>query len=248
MKIRTKLIFNYSILSFILLILFSIIVVFSYIKYRQHDFTSRLHNRAASTANLLLNVSNIDSSMLRLIDRNIITFMGDLQITIYSQDHNIIYTNKGPIKISAPLNSKLSKSDLLESFLLGNKTTSFTHFKYGHTYLVEAYAIDNIGIAELKSLLQIITWVLVISMLFIAGFGIYNAGWSLKPFQKIIKEVRDIEPFFIKKGLLFMGMMKFRSWQKNLTHCWTGSNRQLKLKNRLLPMPRMNYEHLLPQY
>ncbi len=205
MKIRTKLIFNYSILSFILLILFSIIVVSSYIKYRQHDFTSRLKNRAASTANLLLNVSNIDSSMLRLIDRNIITFMSDLQITIYSQDHKIIYTNKGTIKLSAPVNNKLSKSDLIESLILGYKTTSFTHFKYGHMYLVEASAIDNIGIAELKSLLQIIIWVLGISLLFIVGFGIYNAGWSLKPFQKIIKEVRDIEPDYVKKRMTVHG-------------------------------------------
>ena len=62
MKIRTKLIFNYSILSIILLLIFSLIVVFSYIKYRQYNFEVRLHNRAVSSANLLLDESNgIDS-------------------------------------------------------------------------------------------------------------------------------------------------------------------------------------------
>src|SRR5664279_2977954 len=93
MKIRTKLILNYSILSLILLLLFSIIVVFSYVKYRQNDFKIRLQNRATSTANLLVEESNIDQDKLRLIDRNIITAMADLQITIYGRDSSLIYSN-----------------------------------------------------------------------------------------------------------------------------------------------------------
>jgi hypothetical protein len=34
--------------------------------------------------------------MLRFIDRNIITTLDELQITIYNQDHKLIYTNLLP--------------------------------------------------------------------------------------------------------------------------------------------------------
>ncbi len=93
MKIRTKLIVNYSILTIIILLIFSTIVVFSYIKFRQHDFDVRLHNRAASKANLLLNISNFDSTMVRLIDQNTITSMEELQINIFNEDHISIFSN-----------------------------------------------------------------------------------------------------------------------------------------------------------
>ena len=193
MKIRSKLILNYSILSIILLLLFSVIFVFSYVKYRQHDFNVRLHNRAVSTANMLLNVSNLDSSMLHKIDRNIITAMGDLQITIYSSEHKIVYTDSNSLQDSISSNKKNKKSIISDLSGFGSKAIAFTYFKFGNQYQVEASAIDNIGISELKSLLRIITLVLLISLVFIAGFGFYNAVWSLKPFQKIINEVELIQ-------------------------------------------------------
>ncbi len=71
--------------------------------------------------------------------------------------------------------------------------------------MVEASAIDNTGINELKSLLFIITWVLGISLLIILGFGFYNANWTLKPFKKIIREVEKIEPANIKKRVTELG-------------------------------------------
>lgn len=205
MKIRTKLIFNYSILSIILLLLFSAICVFSYIKYRQHDFNVRLHNRAVSTANLLLNVSNLDSSMLHKIDRNIITAMGDLQITIYSEKHKMVYTDSKLFQENNSVDNKNGQSFISDLFGFGYKTISFTYFKYGKQYQLEASAFDKVGLSELRSLLQIITWVLLISLFFIAGFGFYNAVWSLKPFQKIINEVELIKPDLLNKRVTVLG-------------------------------------------
>ncbi len=205
MKIRTKLIVNYSILSIIILLIFSTIVVFSYIKFRQHDFDIRLHNRATSKANLLLNVSNIDSTMIQMIDQNTITSMEELQINIYDQNHSSIFTNSTTrLKNKSVIKKKLS-AGIINSIGLGYKTVSFTYIKNGHQYLVEASAIDNIGINELKSLLFIITWVMGISLLIIIGFGFYNASWSLKPFKNIIREVEKIEPANIKKRVTEQG-------------------------------------------
>jgi two-component system, OmpR family, sensor histidine kinase ArlS len=205
MKIRTKLILNYSFLSIILLLLVSFIVVVSYIKYRQHDFNYRLHNRATSSANMLLNESAIDSSMLRLIDKNIITAMSDLQISIFDQNKKIIYTSSRSSHQFDTTSNNSNKTSILGFINLGYQSISFYHFQNGSNYLVNATAIDNYGNNELKSLLCIIAWVLSFSLLFIVGFGFYNAKWSLKPFKKIIKEVEEINPSLIKKRVTITG-------------------------------------------
>jgi two-component system sensor histidine kinase ArlS len=205
MKIRTKLILNYSLLSVILLLVFSIIVVLSYIKYRQFNFESRLHNRAASSANLVLNKIAIDSSMLSLIDKNIVTAMDNLQIVIYGENNEVVYSN---ISSSNPVSINLNKSS--NSFLgwlfgSGYSKISFTHNKQGHNYEIVASAYDSYGLKELSNLLYIIVSVLVFSIIIIAGFGFYNAIWSLKPFKKIIKEVEKISPTLIRKRISVHG-------------------------------------------
>lgn len=205
MKIRTKLILNYSVLSIIILFFFSTIFVFSYIQYRQHDFNIRLRNRAESKANLLLNISNIDSTMLRLINQSTITSMEDLQINIYNNSHTLIFTNSVSKSKKNTAGEKKILSGLINSLGLGYKTISFNYIIKNHKYLVEASANDSIGINELRSLLYIITWVMGISLLIIVFFGIYNASWSLKPFKKIIREVKQIEPSNIKTRVTEQG-------------------------------------------
>ncbi len=205
MKIRTKLILNYSFLSLILLLLFSVIVVFLYIKYRQYNFESRLHNRAASSANFVLNKVVIDSSMLSLIDKNIVTAMEDLQIVIYDQNKELIYSN-------LPASSQLSKSILKPSdspigWLFGSGYTriSFKYSKKSRNYEIEASALDSYGVKELRNLLYILAYVLGFSIIIIAAFGFYSAIWSLKPFKKMIKELELVNPAHIKKRISVQG-------------------------------------------
>ena len=182
--------------------MFSIIVVFSYVKYRQYNFNIRLHNRAESSANLLLSENTIDSTMLRIIDRNIITAMDDLEITIYNQNNKILYSNLPATKLKVQNNLK---SILTEIFDLGYKKFSFIYVKHNQKYQIEASAFDSYGLGELKSLLYILAFVLGLSILIIASFGFYNAVWSLKPFKKIVIEVEGIDPAFVKKRVSING-------------------------------------------
>lgn len=205
MKIRTKLILHYSSLSVILLILFSVIVVLSYIRYRQHEFKERLQNRANSTANLLIAHSKIDSSLLSLIDKNIITAMSDLQITIINQNKKIVYTNSPKSLHDKLMLTKYSVQSFVGEYALGYKSISFIHYQLGQKYEVMASAIDTNGLIELKNLLYIICWVLGFSLLLIVGFGFYSSDWSLKPFKKIIAELEEIDPALVKRRVSVQG-------------------------------------------
>jgi two-component system sensor histidine kinase ArlS len=204
MKIRTKLILNYSVLSIVLLLLFTFIVIISYIKYRQSDFENRLRNRAASTAIMLINESLIDSSMLQIIDKNTIMSMRNFQITIYNSEKRIVFSNS---KNPQPLEyyQELSKISYIESFSFNQKSLLFSHYRNDLKYLVAASAIDVYGLNELNSLFKILIWSLIVFTLFIIGFGFYNAIWSLKPFKKFIKEMDEINPSQISKRVSVQG-------------------------------------------
>ena len=205
MKIRTKLILNYSILSFILLLLFCFIVVIFYSKYRQKDFENRLVNRSNSSVNMLLNEERIDSSMLALIDKNIVTAMSGLKLQVLNSNGQLVYKSS-ELKSSSYLKNQKSKNQIIPNFLYkGENTIKYNFNNFGYSYCVIASATDIQGITELNNLVNILIWVLSISSLLIIAFGFYNASWSLKPFRRIIKEVEAIEPTELNKRLSVEG-------------------------------------------
>jgi two-component system, OmpR family, sensor histidine kinase ArlS len=202
MKIRTKLILNYSYLSVILLLLFSVIIIFLYVKYRQNNFEIRLHNRAASSANLVLNNISLDSSMISLIDKNIVTAMENLEIEIYDQHKDLIYSNKA-VQLSGT--ALKPKGSLLSWLYKGDTRIALRYEKQGKSYDIVASAHDSYGLKELQNLLYIIAYVLGLSVVVIAAFGFYNAIWSLQPFKKMIRELEIINPSHIKKRISVPG-------------------------------------------
>lgn len=182
--------------------MFSFVIVVSYIKYRQSDFLMRLHNRAVSSVNMLVERNNIDSSMLRIIDNNIVTIMRDLHISIYDKNDRLVYCNQDTLKIDV---NKLESNALKEFFSLGYKTVNFTYKRSDSEFRVIASAFDLYGINELNKLLSIILWVFIGTVIFIIGFGFYNAKWSLRPFRKLINEVENIDTVDFKKRLSTIG-------------------------------------------
>jgi len=143
--------------------------------------------------------------MLSLIDRNIVTTMDDLQIVIYNEKNEVVYSNVPLSNQNSIRVKKSSNSPIAWLFGSGYTKISFTHNKQGHNYEIVTSALDSYGLKELGNLLYIIAYVLVFSILIIAGFGFYNANWSLKPFKKIIKEVEQINPIHIKKRISVHG-------------------------------------------
>ena len=205
MTIRSKLILNYSVLSFILLLLFSGIVTALFISYRQQDFQTRLYNRAASSVNMLFVEKSIDSGMLRLIDKNIITSMSDFRLVIYDEENKVVYTNldnRNEVKKGIGIDSNRSFPEYLAK---GRMAIEYDYGSGGRSYRVIAAATDSQSRSEFMSLLHIQLWVVFFSLLIIAGFAFYNATWSLRPFKKIVQEVDAIEPSELKRRLTVSG-------------------------------------------
>lgn len=206
MKIRTKLIFNYSALSFLLLLVFSCIVVLFYVRYRQNDFRIRLQNRAITSVNMLFNEQSIDSTMLRQIDKNIITSMSNFTLAVYTPNGHLHYTNTTAKNVPQLHKTKnINEGSFSKYVIWGERSIQYSFWHGNKKYDIVASAHDTKGVEELQNLIHILLWVLASSLVLIVGFGFYNAQWSLHPFRKLIAEVDSIEPSQLNRRLSTAG-------------------------------------------
>ena len=70
MNIRTKLTLRFILITAIIFLLASVLIYYLSAEYRQEDFYTRLHNNANNTAKLLIDVDEVDSELLRRIERD----------------------------------------------------------------------------------------------------------------------------------------------------------------------------------
>src|SRR5690348_3354782 len=93
MNIRSRLTFRFTIIVAAIILICFIAVYFFSSSYRQSEFYGRLKGRGISTAKLLIDVNEVDSTLLRIIDQNTQSSLPGEVAIIYDFNNNIIYTN-----------------------------------------------------------------------------------------------------------------------------------------------------------
>lgn len=79
------------IVATILLVTVSILY-YSTAQYRRFEFFTQLRGKATTTSDLFLRVPEVDSTLLRLIDRNKRDVLPSESINIYNSANEIVYT------------------------------------------------------------------------------------------------------------------------------------------------------------
>ncbi|HKR03007.1 MAG TPA: two-component sensor histidine kinase, partial [Bacteroidia bacterium] len=73
MNVRSKLSLQFSFIVAAILLFLSLSVYFSASQHRKSEFYERLKNRGIADARLFIDVNEVDSTLLRIIDQNIRT-------------------------------------------------------------------------------------------------------------------------------------------------------------------------------
>src|ERR1017187_8286831 len=92
MRIRWKLTFQFASMVGILLLLLSVGIYYFSADYRYKHFTSRLRERALNTVKLLIEVKEVDSTLLKIIDKNTRRLFEE-RIVIYDEKNTELYDN-----------------------------------------------------------------------------------------------------------------------------------------------------------
>jgi methyl-accepting chemotaxis protein len=194
MQIRARLTLQFLLMGEIIMIIASLAIYYSSVRFRQDDFYDRLSNKARSTARLLLDYGEIDAVRLKVIEKDNPINLHNEKIIILNYQGIILYSTdeKRDIKINALILEHVISGRKLE-YRQGSYEVMGTLFFVGNnSYILIAAATDPAGIMHLKDLRTILIEVCIISLLLFGVVGWVYSGRALKPISEVISKVEDI--------------------------------------------------------
>ncbi len=177
----------------ILLTSFVLIYSLAY-RFNKQEFRQRLDDKAVTTATLLLQVQEVDASLLKTIDRTKRDALYGENITVYDQSNKEIYTNNDTINfdVDAALLDDIRASRLIYWSQDDFEISGQEFHDENHKYVVIAGAIDIHGDRELAYLGVLLTMLFGIMITIVAASGWIYAGRALKPVNNLIEEVQEV--------------------------------------------------------
>lgn len=191
MKIKDRIALQFTILVATLLFLFSLAVYTISSDFRQEEFFDRLRSKARTTCRLLVKVHGIDKALLKVIDENTLTEMLDEKVLIFNSKDELIYSSVDDQMLTyhANLLKEVRQKKSIELVENENEVIGLLYEEGDEPLVVLASAYDKFGKSKLDNLIQTLTWGLLVGIGVTVGLGIYFAGNSLKPINKINDQV-----------------------------------------------------------
>lgn len=193
MKIRNKITIRFTFVVIAILGTFSVSIYFLSADYRQEQFFSRLKDRALTTAKLLLDVSEVDSNLLKIIDKNTVVLLEE-KVEIYNSDFKKIYcsvekdfTEVAPKILEEIINKKEFFKETEKKQTLG-----IIYKADFDDFIIIASANDRFGKSRIQHLRNILLLGMLISIILVMVSGWLFSGLVLKPISGVIKQVENI--------------------------------------------------------
>lgn len=201
MKIKLKLSLQFTAIVFSIILVFSLSIYFFSSYFRKVQFTNRLEIKALTTAKLLFEVQEVDSALLKIIDKNSLNILSEEKVVIYDSNFNKIYSN------TEHRSNNIDKEQLKK--IKKNKRVLFSDkkndnigivFKNNNSeYIVIASSYDKYGFIELRNLKIILIVGLLTSLLITFFAGLFFSKKAVSPIINVIKQVNNINEYQLDK-------------------------------------------------
>jgi signal transduction histidine kinase len=200
MNIKIRLSLQFTLIVTGILLFFSFLVYYFYYTSQLAKFRQNLFDAANNTATLLINVAEVDSSLLKKIQQSTISWeeeemaVTDSSFTpIYG--HNIKYlSNKNVYQSNA--------NGLINFFSLAEKDgVCYKHSFGDRTYYVYVLAYDKSRIENLTDLRKVLFWSILVSVFVSVFLSYIFAKRAIKPISQIIKSVKEINSLKLSSRL-----------------------------------------------
>jgi signal transduction histidine kinase len=194
MEMQKKLTYQFIAIVALILIVSLLAIYISFSQSRKEEFYDRLGSKAKLVAQMLLDIDEIDTELLKKIEKNNPLSLPNEKIIIYDYNNNIIYSNDdtGVLKITE---EQINESRLEEEIKIKQKPYEIlAHFYTGQydRIIVFTAATDIFGLNKLKNLRIILLIVFVLSLGIVYAAGRIFATRALSPISNIITQVDGI--------------------------------------------------------
>lgn len=194
MKIRTRLIILFTLITAVILLLFATVIYFSAKENRKTEFYNLLKKEAITKSNLFFN-ANVDQKILQDIYHNNRKILHEVEVAIYDTGFVLLYHDAVDIdfvKETRPMIDEIYKRGEIEFYQQGWQVIGLRYEFQGKNYIVTAAAYDQYGYSKLNNLLTNILIVFVASILFILVAGVFFSKKAFAPVSEMVEKARNI--------------------------------------------------------
>lgn len=195
MKIRTRLALLFAFIAGSILLLFSLSIYYLSSQYREKEFYIRLRNKAITTAQLLIEVKEVDKQLLNIIEKNTVNALYHEKIAVYDYRNKLIFHHE---EMGPPLNIPPDVLDRIRlkkeyHYSIDDTEAIGLVFEQGlDRFVVIAAAADVHGITQMNYLKIILMLGLVTSVIIALISGWLFARQMLTPISNVIAQVGRI--------------------------------------------------------
>ncbi len=230
MKIKTKLSLQFTFIVVGIILFFSFLIYyFSYTTQRTR-FNETLLNTAKNTAILLINVVEVDSTLLKKIQHSTISLENE-EIAISDSAGNLIYTNN-LYYLTENVIRQNSDYGSTHYFSINEKNgVCYQHHLDNRKYNVLVMAMDSSRKINLAELRTILLWSIFFSIWLSVLLSYFFSKKAMNPISKIIKNVKTINSSKLSNRL-DEGNKKDEISQLAITFNQMLSNLEIAFKNQ----------------
>jgi signal transduction histidine kinase len=201
MKIRYKIVWQFSLIVAFNLLIFSGFIYYREDQKRQETFRGRLSKRAITTARLLFDVKGFSPELIRIMDKTSVNRLNGEEVYIFNTKDQLVFSNAEtvPKEFDLALLDKIKMQNAVE-FRINDRENLGILFdgKFDNFIVIES-GIDVDGEENLKSLRQtlLISFLLIILVVIISGM--FFAGQALRPIMAINQQIDQITAQNLRK-------------------------------------------------
>jgi len=200
MKIKTRLSFQFTLIVAGILLFFSVLVYYFSYSSQHAKFRQNLLDSAKNTVTLLINVVEVDSSLLKKIQQSTISWEKE-ELVITDSAFNLVYGNN----IQYLSNSKMLvnyTNGNLNYFSIADKDGVYYKHIYGNRmYNVYIMAFDKSRTENLSELQKILFWSIIFSIWLSVLLSYLFSKRAIKPISRIVKNVKEINSLKLSNRL-----------------------------------------------
>lgn len=194
MKIRTRLTLLFTLITAMLLGVYSISIYYSSKEAREKSFYSELQNEAIAKADLFFRSSLPEQEMHKLYKNNTRT-LNEVQVAIYDIHKQLVYHDDAKVdyvKETSQMLSQIFQKKKINFFLNDLQVIGMVYQYEGQTYAVTAAAYDQHGYEYLTHLLtiSIISFFIILVLIYLAG--IFLSKKALSPLTEMVIQIKKI--------------------------------------------------------
>lgn len=203
MQIRSRLTYQFTYLvSAILFVSYLIIYLFTQENYKD-KFYSRLRQKANTAAELLVNVKQVDSKLLRIIDRANRDILYRENIMAYDTCYERIYRSNDSINFHVDVNrvKEVLKRKEVRFGVEDLEILGTVFVTPEGRIVVFAGAVDQYSAENAKDLKNILIALFLLFVFIVVISGWFFAGRAVNPISEVIKQVDLLSPKRLEQRL-----------------------------------------------